>query len=196
MCTTKPQLRSSSPMSEPPGVPSPAGLCTGGISASGAEAGGATAIAGCKDPAEDDAAADCDAACLVTRFAKPQRLSTATLSRSSGDKVLAFLTNLCFLRLSFRATRRASATSFCALCIAARAAAMLSSKSMRGFLARLAAPPLAGFSWDFEPPAATACSPRSASAAAAAALVIAMQRVAKVGCPAGCRVANRRSTEH
>ena len=96
MCTTKPQLRSSSPMSEPPGVPSPAGLCTGGISTSGAEAGAATAIAGCKDPAEDDAAADCDAACLVTRFAKPQRLSTATLSRSSGDKVLAFLTNLCF----------------------------------------------------------------------------------------------------
>ena len=196
MCTTKPQLRSSSPPSEPPGVPSPAGLSTGGISASGAQAGAAAAIPGWSHPAEDDAAAHSDAAGVVTRLAQPQRLSTATLSRSSADKVLAFLTNLCFLRLSFRARRRASAASFWAFCIAARAAAMLSSKSMRGFLARLAVPPLGGPSWDFEPSAATTCSLRSASAAAAGALVIAMQRVGKVGCLAGCRVANTTSTEH
>ena len=172
MYTTKPQLRSLSSKSDPLGVTSAAGLRTACTSSGCSEAANDPAELGWADPADDDAGANVGGSCAMPGPPNPHLLSTAIRSRSSGDKPLAFLTNLCFFRRSLRATRRASATSFWALSIAARAAAMLSSKSMRGFLARLAGRPVAPTSGASGPSVLTTSLLRSASGAGSGAAAI------------------------
>ena len=117
------------------------------------------AVLGGAEPSADEDAAEDAAAVLVPldKGPKPQRFSTAILSRSSAERMPAFLTTRCFLRRSFRATRRASCTSFIAFVMAAFACAMESSKSMRGRFARALA-----FGWSERGAlAVTSSSPRA-----------------------------------
>lgn len=109
-------------------------------SAAGADAGELEADAGAELAAAEEGAED-DAGVLVSGGPtdKPHRLSTAMRSKSSAERMPAFLMRRCFFRRSLRATRRASCTSFIAFCMAALASAMESSKSMRGRFARFLA---------------------------------------------------------
>ena len=133
----KPQLRSSNSSAEPATLASAASSTSAsGGGAAGANAGEDAAEAGAVLVSEEGA--ELDAAVLLPDegWYKPHRFNTAILSRSSAERMPAFLINRCFFRRSLRPTLRASDTSFIAFCIAAFARAMESSKSMRGRFSR------------------------------------------------------------
>ena len=133
----RPQLRSSS-ASGMSSCSLSGGVAGGpGAAATGPSAGDDAAEGGAELPAAEDGL-DEDAAVLEAEDPtdNPHLFKTATRSKSSADRLPAFLINLCFLRRSLRAKLRASRACFIACAMAAFACAMLSSKSMRGRFVR------------------------------------------------------------